>query len=265
MPRFAANLSFLFQEIPFLDRFEAAARAGFHGVEYLFPYDFPPDELARCLRGCGLTQVLFNLLPGNWEAGERGLGALPGREAAFVEGVERALTYAGVLGCQQIHALAGVPPAGAPQQECETLYIRNLRYAAELLKPHGIRLLIEPINTRDIPGYFLNTTTQAQHIIEAVGSDNLFLQMDLYHCQIMEGDLAEKIRRHFGRISHFQIAGNPGRHEPDVGEIYYPYLFELIDTLGYTGWIGCEYRPQGQTVAGLGWAHAYGIGPAVGC
>jgi hydroxypyruvate isomerase len=263
MPRFAANLSFLFPEVPFLDRFEAAARAGFRGVESLFPYDYPPAELARCLRDCGLEQVLFNLPPGNWEAGERGLAVLPGREAVFAEGVERALTYARETNCRQLHAVAGVPPEGSSRQECEAVYIKNLRYAAELLQPHGIRLLIEPINTRDIPGYFLNTTTQAQRIIEAVGSDNLFLQMDLYHCQIMEGDLAEKIRRHFGHISHFQIAGNPGRHEPDVGEIYYPYLFRLIDELGYTGWISCEYRPQGQTVAGLGWARAYGIAPAI--
>jgi 2-dehydrotetronate isomerase len=262
MPRFAANLSFLFPEVPFLDRFEAAARAGFRAVECLFPYDHASEELARCLRACGLEQVLFNLSPGNWEAGERGLAALPGREAAFAEGVERALTYARTLGCRQIHAVAGVPPEGSARQECEAVYIHNLRYAAGLLKSHGIRLLIEPINTRDIPGYFLNTSAQAQHIIEAVGSDNLFLQMDLYHCQIMEGDLAEKIRRHFGRISHFQIAGNPGRHEPDVGEIYYPYLFNVIDALGYTGWIGCEYRPQRQTVAGLGWARAYGVVPA---
>jgi hydroxypyruvate isomerase len=261
MPRFAANLSFLFPEVPFLDRFAAAARAGFRAVEYLFPYDFAPDELARRLQDCGLVQVLFNLPPGDWEAGERGLGALPGRETAFAEGVEQALSYARTLHCRQLHALAGVLPAGVARPEAEAVYIRNLRYAAELLKPHGIRVLIEPINTvHDIPGYFLRTSAQARRIIEAVGSDNLFLQMDLYHCQIMEGDLAENIRKNFRYIRHFQIAGNPGRHEPDVGEIYYPYLFDLIGALGYTGWIGCEYRPQGQTTAGLGWARAYGIG-----
>ena len=261
MPRFAANLSFLFPEVPFLDRFAAAARAGFRAVEYLFPYEFAPDELARRLQDYGLGQVLFNLPPGNWDAGERGLGALPGREAAFAAGVEQALSYAHLLNCRQIHALAGVLPDGVARSDAEAVYIRNLRYAAALLKPHGIRLLIEPINNvRDIPGYFLNTAAQAQRIIAAVGSDNLFLQMDLYHCQIMSGDLAENIRQHFGSISHFQIAGNPGRHEPDVGEVYYPYLFDLIDSLGYTGWIGCEYRPQGQTTAGLGWARAYGIG-----
>jgi hydroxypyruvate isomerase len=232
MPRFAANLSFLFPEMPFLARFEAAARVGFRGVECLFPYEFPAEVLAERLHASGLEQVLFNLPAGDWDAGERGLAAIP----------------------------AGIPPAGLSRQACEAVYIGNLRYAAELLKAHGIRLLIEPINNvRDIPGYFLNTATQARQIIEAVGSDNLFLQMDLYHCQIMTGDLAESIRQHFGHISHFQIAGNPGRHEPDVGEINYPYLFTLIDELGYTGWIACEYRPRRTTLAGLGWAQAYGI------
>jgi hydroxypyruvate isomerase len=261
MPRFAANLSFLFQEVPFLERFEAAASAGFRGVECLFPYDFPPAAIAECLHAHGIEQVLFNLPAGDWQAGERGLAAMPGREADFAKGVEQALAYARVLNCRQLHATAGIPPAHVSRQVCEAVYIRNLRHAAELLKPHGIRLLIEPINNvRDIPGYFLNTPTHARQIIEAVGSDNVFLQMDLYHCQIMEGDLAERIRHHFGHISHFQIAGNPGRHEPDVGEINYPYLFALIDELGYTGWIACEYRPRHTTVAGLGWARAYGIG-----
>jgi hydroxypyruvate isomerase len=223
MPRFVANLSFLFQEVAFLERFAAAARVGFRGVECLFPYDHPAEAIAERLHTCGLDLVLFNMPPGNWDTGERGLAALPGREEDFADAVERALAYARVLNCRQIHALAGIPPAGVSQHACETVYIRNLRHAAALLQPHGIRLLIEPINTvRDIPGYFLNTPTQARQIIEAVQSDNLFLQMDLYHCQIMEGDLAERIRHHFGHISHFQIAGNPGRHEPDVGEINYP-------------------------------------------
>jgi hydroxypyruvate isomerase len=261
MPKFAANLSFLFQEVPFLERFEAAASAGFRGVECLFPYDFPPEAIAERLHAHGLEQVLFNLPAGDWQAGERGLAAMPGREADFAKGIEQALAYARVLNCRQLHATAGIPPASVSRQTCEAVYIGNLRHAAELLKPHGIRLLIEPINTvRDIPGYFLNTPTHARQIIEAVDSDNVFLQMDLYHCQIMEGDLAERIRHHFGHISHFQIAGNPGRHEPDVGEINYPYLFALIDELGYTGWIACEYRPRSTTVAGLGWARAYGIG-----
>jgi hydroxypyruvate isomerase len=265
MPRFAANLSFLFQEVPLLERFEAAAQVGFRGVEYLFPYEFPPDTLAERLHANGLEQVLFNFPPGDWQAGERGLAAIPGREDAFAAGVEQALTYARALNCRQVHALAGIPPTGVARQACEAVYIRNLRYAAELLKPHGIRLLIEPINNvRDIPGYFLNTATHAGQIIETVASDNLFLQMDLYHCQIMEGDLAERIRHHYRHISHFQIAGNPGRHEPHVGEINYPYLFTLIDELGYTGWIACEYRPRSTTVAGLGWAQAYGIGRPAG-
>jgi hydroxypyruvate isomerase len=265
MPRFAANLSFLFQEVAFLERFAAAARLGFRGVECLFPYDYPAAAIAERLHTCGLELVLFNLPPGDWDAGERGLAAIPGREEAFADAVEQALAYAQVLNCRQIHALAGIPPAGVSRQACEAVYIRNLRHAAALLQPHGIRLLIEPINTvRDIPGYFLNTPTQARQIIEAVQSDNLFLQMDLYHCQIMEGDLAERIRHHFGHISHFQIAGNPGRHEPDVGEINYPYLFTLIDELGYTGWIACEYRPRHTTVAGLGWAQTYGIGEPAG-
>jgi hydroxypyruvate isomerase len=155
--------------------------------------------------------------------------------------------------------MAGTPPAGVSPQDCEAVYVSNLRWAAAHLKPYGIRLLIEPLNTRDNPGYFLTTTAQARQIIEQVGSDNLFLQMDLYHCQVMRGDLAEEIRKHLPVIGHMQIAGNPGRHEPDVGEIHYPYLFDLIDKVGYTGWIGCEYRPRGDTVAGLGWAHAYGL------
>lgn len=262
MPKFAVNLSFMFQEVPFLDRFEAAARAGFSGVEYLFPYEFPADDLAKRLKTLGLQQVLFNLPPGNWGAGERGIAALPGREAEFEKSVEQALRYAGALGCAQVHAMAGIPPAPAPRETCEAVYVQNLRFAAEKLKTHGIRVLIEPINTRDFPGYFLHTQAQARRIIEQVGSDNLFIQMDLYHCQIMEGDLAEKIKANLGVISHFQIAGNPGRHEPDVGEINYSYLFDLMDELDYRGWVGCEYRPRSETLAGLGWARRYGITPA---
>lgn len=260
MPKFVANLSFLFQEVGFLDRFEVAASVGFSGVEYLFPYDFPAEDLAKRLKALGLEQVLFNLPPGDWATGERGIAALPEREAMFEESVERALAYARTLGCPQVHAMAGIPPRAAQRGKCEEVYVRNLRFAAEKLKPHAIRLLIEPINTRDIPGYFLNTVAQARRVIEKVGSDNLFIQMDLYHCQVMEGDLAEKIRANLGLIRHFQIAGNPGRHEPDIGEVNYPYLFDLMDELGYRGWVGCEYRPKGNTVAGLGWARRYGIG-----
>jgi hydroxypyruvate isomerase len=260
MPRLAANLGFLFQEFGFLDRFEAAARAGFRGVEHGSPYEAPPEVIAARLQACGLEQVLCNLPPGDRTRGERGVAALPGREEVFAACVERALTYAQALSCPCLHAMAGTPPAGVSRQDCEAVYVRNLRWAAETLKSHGIRLLIEPLNTRDNPGYFLTTTAQARQIIEQVGSDNLFLQMDLYHCQVMRGDLAEEIKTHVALIGHVQIAGNPGRHEPDVGEINYPYLFDLIDDLGYTGWVGCEYRPGGDTVAGLGWARAYGLG-----
>lgn len=260
MPKFAANLNFLFQEVDFLDRFQAAARAGFRGVECLFPYDFPPDVLADRLKASRLEQVLFNLSPGDWAAGECGLAAVPGREDAFWESVQQALKYARTLECRQVHALAGVVPAGVSPERCEAVCVQNLRLAAEELKAYGIRVLIEPLNTRDNPGYFLTTVAQARHIIEAVGSDNLFLQLDLYHCQVMEGDLAEKFKAHLAWIKHVQISGNPGRHEPDVGEIHYPYLFDLMDRLGYAGWVGCEYRPQATTVAGLGWARRYGIG-----
>ena len=226
-----------------------------------FPYDHAPEALAACLQASDLTQVLFNLAPGDWAAGERGLAALPGREEAFAESLERALTYASALACSRLHAMAGTPPSGVSRATCEAIYVQNLRWAAETLQPHGIRLLIEPINNlRDMPGYFLNTPDQAHQIIDRVGSANLLLQMDLYHCQIMRGDLAEQIRTHFEVIGHVQIAGNPGRHEPDVGEINYPYLFDLLDALGYTGWVGCEYHPRQDTVAGLGWAQRYGLG-----
>lgn len=262
MPRFAANLGFLFPDLPFLDRFEAAARAGFRAVEYASPYDVPAAELVRCLKDCHLEQVLHNFPAGNAQAGERGLAAIPGREAAFAESLELALTYAQALHCPRLHVMAGRPAAGLAHADCEAVYIRNLRLAASRLQPYGIRLLIEPLNTRDNPGYFLTTPAQGQRIIEQVGHANLFLQMDLYHWQIMVGDLATNIRRYMPLTGHVQIAGNPGRHEPDVGEIHHPYLFKLLDELGYAGWIGCEYHPQGDTVAGLGWGQPYGLGLA---
>ncbi len=260
MPRFAANLSFLFQELTFLDRFEAAAQAGFSAVEYVSPYDHPPEDIAQRLQHYQLEQVLFNLPAGDWDANERGLAALPGRESDFAASVQQALRYAQALNCAQVHAMAGIRPDDTSLEECEEVFIRNLRHAAEIFQPHGVRVLIEPINTRDMPGYVLNTSTQARRIIDAVGHDNLFLQMDLYHCQIMEGDLAVRIKRHLDIIAHFQIAGNPARHEPTIGEIHYPYLFDLIDELGYTGWIGCEYRPRQDTLSGLSWAYDYGLG-----
>jgi len=260
MPNFAANLSMMFQEIGFLDRFEAAARAGFKGVEFLFPYEHPASAIAERLERNRLSLALFNLPPGDWAAGERGMAALPGREAAFRQGVEQALPYARATGCRTLHAMAGLWPAGRDKSEGEHVYVENLRWAADRLAGEGLTVIIEPINTRDIPGYFLNTTREATAIIERVGRPNLKLQLDLYHVQIMEGDLATKIRALAGQYPHVQIAGNPGRHEPDIGEIHYPYLFDLFDEIGYAGWIGCEYRPKGETRAGLGWARRYGIG-----
>ena len=260
MPKFAANLSFIFQEMGFLDRFAAAAACGFKAVEYLTPYEHPPEVIAEQLRRHGLEQALFNLPPGNWAAGERGIAALPGREQEFRDGVEQALVYAKATRCRLLHAMAGLLPESHDRAEAERVYLANLQHAADRLAAEGLTLVIEPINTRDIPGYFLNTTTQAMSVIERVGRPNLKLQLDLYHVQIMEGDLAHHVRALSGHYPHVQIAGNPGRHEPDIGEINYPYLFDLLDELGYAGWIGCEYRPKGETRAGLGWARRYGIG-----
>ena len=259
MPKFAANLSFIFQEVDFLGRFAAAAECGFKAVEYLGAYEHPPETVAARLQQNGLTQALFNMPPGDWGAGERGVAALPGREAEFRAGVDTALVYAKATGCRLLHAMAGLVPAGRDRAEAERTYVANLGYAAERAAAQGVAVIIEPINTRDIPGYFLNTTTQAMAIIDRVGHPNLRLQLDLYHVQIMEGDLAHRIRALAGRYPHIQIAGNPGRHEPDIGEISYPFLFDLLDEIGYSGWIGCEYRPRGETRSGLGWATRYGI------
>jgi hydroxypyruvate isomerase len=260
VPNFAANLSMMFQEVDFLDRFSAAAKAGFRGVEFLFPYDFKASDIADRLKTHKLTQALFNTPPGNWGAGERGLAALPGRESEFRDGVARAIEYAKATDCRTIHTMAGLWPAGKSKAEGEAVYVDNVRYAADLAKKDGITVVIEPINTRDIPGYFLNTTTEGIGILDRVARDNARLQLDLYHCQIMEGDLAERTKRLMPRVSHVQIAGNPGRHEPDIGEVNYPFLYDLLDELGYKGWVGCEYRPKGATLAGLGWARKYGIG-----
>ena len=260
MPKFAANLSFIFQEVGFLERFAAAAACGFQGIEYLSPYEYPPEVIAEQLKRHGLEQALFNMPPGDWAAGERGIAALPGREQEFRDGVETALTYAKATNCRLVHAMAGLVPEGSDRAAAQRAYVANLRHAAERLAPESVTVVIEPINNRDIPGYYLNTTTQAMRVIDAVGHPNLKLQLDLYHVQIMEGDLAHRIRALAGRYPHVQIAGNPGRHEPDVGEINYPFLFDLLDELGYSGWIGCEYRPKGETRAGLGWARRYGIG-----
>ncbi len=259
MPNFAANLSMMFTEVPFLDRFKAAADAGFRAVEFLFPYQHAPAEIATRLQENNLTQALFNLAPGDWEKGERGQGILPGREQAFADSLELAITYAKALNCEQVHCMAGIAPQGVARETLNEIFISNLRVAAARLKKENIRALIEPINYYDIPGYFLNTQAQARDIIDRVGSDNLFLQQDLYHCQIMEGNLAQKIKEYRDIVCHYQIAGTPGRYEPDVGEINYPYLFDQIDELGYDGFIGCEYRPKGETRAGLGWAAKYAI------
>jgi 2-dehydrotetronate isomerase len=260
VPNLAANLSMMFQEIGFLDRFDAAARAGFKAVEFLFPYDHPPEVIAERLERNGLRLALFNTVPGDWAAGERGLAALPGREQEFRDGVDKAIVYAKASKCPLLHAMAGLWPEGSDKAEGERVYIDNLRWVADRVAAAGLTAVIEPINTRDIPGYFLNYTAQAMSVIERVGRPNLKLQLDLYHVQIMEGDLAAKVRALAGAYPHVQIAGNPGRHEPDIGEINYPYLFDLFDEIGYAGWIGCEYRPKGDTLAGLAWAKRYGIG-----
>ncbi len=253
MPKFAANLSLMFTEVPFLERFEAAAGAGFGAVEFLFPYDFGTDDIASRLTAHGLRNVLFNLPPGDWAAGERGIAALPGRQAEFRQGVADALRYAAALGTPNLHAMAGLVPAGADRAACRAAYVENLRYAAAECARHGITLLIEPINQRDMPGYFLSYQDEAHAIRAEVGAPNLKVQMDLYHAQIMEGDLAVKLKKYLPHIGHIQIAGVPERHEPDTGEVNYPYLFRLLDELGYDGWLGCEYRPAQGTVEGLGW------------
>jgi hydroxypyruvate isomerase len=264
MPRFAANLSMLYNEHAFLDRFAAAAKDGFQAVEYLFPYAFEAAELARRLADHGLQQVLFNAPPGNWDAGERGLACLPGREAEFRSGFAQALGYAEALGCPRVHVMAGLAPAGVERARLQATYEANLAWAAELAATAGRDVLIEPINTRDIPGFFLNRQDEAHRTVLAIGAPNLEVQMDLYHCQIVEGDVAMKLRQYLptGRVGHIQVAGVPERHEPDVGELNHTYLFRVIDELsangGWDGWIGCEYRPArgsqaGATSDGLGW------------
>jgi hydroxypyruvate isomerase len=253
MPKFAANLTLMFNELPFAQRFAAAAKAGFRGVEFLFPYEFTPSELRALLEENALQNVLFNMPPGDWAAGERGLASLPGREAEFRDSVGRAIDYAQALGTPCVHAMAGLVPAGADRQQHRALYIDNLRHAARALAGIGRTLVIEPLNTRDNPGYLLNTQAEAHAVCAAVGEPNIKVQMDFYHAQIVEGDLAVKLRKYLGRIGHIQIASVPDRHEPDEGEVNYPYLFGLLDELGYDGWVGCEYRPRDRTEEGLGW------------
>jgi hydroxypyruvate isomerase len=247
----------LFNEHEFLERFDAAAAAGFKGVEYLFPYAYPKEQLAEKLAQHRLIQVLHNLPAGDWAAGERGIACIPGRQGEFQDGVARALEYAKALGCKQLNCLAGIPPQDAPRDIVRETFVANLKFAAARLAEAGIRLLIEPCNTRDIPRFFLNRSQQALDVIREVGSSNLFLQYDIYHMQVMEGDLAPTIERNLALIKHMQLADNPGRNEPGTGEINYPFLFGFIDRLGYDGWIGCEYKPRAGTVPGLRWVTPY--------
>jgi len=251
MPRFAANLTMMYPEHAFLDRFAAAARDGFRGVEFLFPYDHPAAELKKRLEDNGLEQALFNAPPGDWAKGERGIASRPGREDEFRRSIETALGYARVLGNRTLHVMAGLIAPHEDRARHREVYVRNLAGAAEMARADGITIVVEPINTRDIPGFFLNRQDEAHAVCRDVGAANVKVQMDLYHCQIVEGDLAMKIRQYIGGVGHMQVAGVPERHEPDVGEINYPYLFRLIDELGYAGWVGCEYRPRGNTSEGL--------------
>jgi hydroxypyruvate isomerase len=273
MPRFAANLHYLFTEHPFLDRFKAASGSGFRAVEFQVPYDYPPAELRARLHAHGLTMVLFDAPMGDWDTGDRGLAAVPGREAQFRESLPRVVEYAHALDCNLVHVMAGVVGPATDYAQAERVYVENLRHAADFLRPHGVRVVIEPINrklgvvqggasytTEGMHGYFLNHSDHARRIIERVGSENLFLHLDVYHMQMLEGHLAETLRANIDLLRHVQIAGVPGRHEPDVGEIHYPYLFELLDQAGYDGWVGCEYRPLAGTAAGLGWGRRYGLG-----
>jgi hydroxypyruvate isomerase len=257
MPRFAANLTMLFNEAPFLERFALAKTAGFKAVEFLFPYAFDAQAIKSALDNNALKLVLHNLPAGDWDAGERGIACLPDRVAEFRTGVAKAIEYATILGVPQLNCLAGKAPAGANPQALHDTFVANLQYAASELKKAGLKLLIEPINTFDIPGFYLSKTEQGVAILDAVGADNAFLQYDIYHAQRMEGELANTIQKHFSRIGHIQLADNPGRNEPGTGEINYDYLFGLLDRLGYAGYIGCEYKPLKSTEAGLGWMGQY--------
>jgi hydroxypyruvate isomerase len=256
MPKFAANLTMLFTEVGFLERFGAAAKSGFNAVEYLFPYDYDKDTLRARLAEHGLKQVLHNLPAGNWSAGERGIGCLPDRIAEFESGVDRAIEYATALGCPRVNCLAGIRPAAVEAEVARRTLVRNLQYAAPRLEAAGIALLVEPVSTKEVPGFFLSGTPQALEIIAAAGSKNLFLQFDMYHMHLMGEDLAETIKDHRSSIAHMQLADAPGRHEPGTGKIDYAALFELIDRVGYTGWIGCEYNPLTSTERSLKWCPA---------
>ncbi|MEK9775116.1 MAG: 2-oxo-tetronate isomerase, partial [Quisquiliibacterium sp.] len=246
-----------YNEVPFLERFGACAADGFRAVEFLFPYEHPAQVIRDELDRHGLQQVLFNAPPGDFAAGERGISSLPGRGEEFRQGIDKAIEYARVLGCPRVHVMAGLLKNESERNAQRELYVQNLAWAASRLGEAGLDMLIEPINTRDIPGYLLNVQADAHSIVERIGAPNLKVQMDLYHCQIVEGDVAMKIRKYLPGVGHIQIAGVPQRHEPDLGELNHPYLFELLDELGYQGWIGCEYRPKGRTSDGLSWLRPY--------
>ena len=253
MPKFAANLTMLFNEVPFLDRFALAAQAGFTAVEFMFPYAYSAADIHSHLQEQGLQLVLHNLPAGDWDAGERGIACIPGREREFRVGVGQAIEYARVLGVPQLNCLVGKTPAGVDAAAVHATLVENLRYAAAQLAAAGLKLLVEPVNTYDIPGFHLHGSAQTLALLDEVGAANAFLQYDIYHMQRMEGELATTLARQLPRIAHIQLADNPGRHEPGTGEINYPFLFALLDRLGYSGWIGCEYKPAGRTQDGLGW------------
>jgi hydroxypyruvate isomerase len=257
MPKFAANLTMLYNELGFLDRFRAARTDGFTGIEFLFPYTFSKAQLGEALAENGLVQVLHNLPAGDWEAGDRGIACLPDRSGEFQDGVGLAIDYAKALQCPQVNCLAGIAPKNVSSDKIRQTFVDNLKFSAKKLADAGIRLLIEPINTKDIPGFYLTRTDQAAEIMDAVGSNNLFLQYDVYHTQRMEGDLVATFKRLKSRIAHVQIADNPGRNEPGTGEINYRFIFGELDREGYAGWVGCEYRPRTTTSAGLEWASSY--------
>jgi hydroxypyruvate isomerase len=259
MPRFCANLGFLFGEVPFLDRFDAAARAGFTGVEYASPYEYPPAELRTRLKASSLTQVLINSPAGNRAAGERGMACVPGRVAAFRDGAAQALDYAVALDCKLVHVMAGVPPQDVAYDTAAALYAANLAWAAEQALAARVRLVIEPLNPRDAPGYLLRTQEQGAAIVAAIGRDRLGLQFDIYHCQTAQGDVTRRLEALMPAIDHMQLADVPGRHEPGTGEIGWEHVFRRIDELGYAGWIGCEYNPVGDTVEGLAWRKRYSV------
>ena len=259
MPRLAANLSMMFNEVPFLDRFAAARQAGFEAVEFLFPYEFPAKELRQRLDDNGLTQALFNMPPGDWAKGERGLASLPGRVEEFRASVRKALDYAGALDCKLVHCMAGLVPEGVPPVTAASLYAANLAWAGEQAQAAGVKLAIEPINHRDMPGYFLHTEAQGAAVVEAIGRDRIGLQFDVYHCQITEGDVTKRMEAFMPVIAHMQIADVPARNEPGTGEIGWEFVFRRMDELGYRGWVGCEYRPAGDTVQGLAWRKRFGV------